>query len=65
MMLSNTLNTHLEEVDRTATEMYDCLTSQPTEQEGITEQMKATNQRMGTVDEQCPQPCRWMPSASF
>ena len=44
MILSNTLNTHLEEVDRTATEMYDCLTSQPTGQEGITEQMKATNQ---------------------
>ena len=26
MMLSDTLNAHLEEVDRTATEMYDCLT---------------------------------------
>ena len=44
MMLSGTLNTHLEEVDRTATEMYDRLTSQLAAQEGITEQLKATNQ---------------------
>ena len=44
MMLSNTLNSHLEEVDRTATEMYDRLTSQLAAQEGITEQLKATNQ---------------------
>ena len=43
MMLSDTLNAHLEEVDRTATEMYDRLTSQLAEQEGITEQLKATN----------------------
>ena len=44
MMLSNTLNAHLEEVDHTATEMYDRLTSQLANQEGITEQLKATNQ---------------------
>ena len=44
MMLSDTLNSHLEEVDRTANEMYDRLTSQLTEQEGITEQLKTTNQ---------------------
>ena len=44
MMLSDTLNTHLEEVDRTANEMYDRLTSQLAKQEGITEQLKATNQ---------------------
>ena len=44
MMLSDTLNTHLEEVDRTATEMYDRLTSQLAAQESITEQLKATNQ---------------------
>ena len=44
MMLSNTLNAHLEEVDHTAAEMYDRLTSQLTEQEGITEQLKATSQ---------------------
>ena len=44
MMLSGTLNTHLEEMDHTANEMYDRLTSQLTEQEGITEQLKTTNQ---------------------
>ena len=44
MMLSDTLNAHLEEVDRTATEMYDRLTSQLAEQEGITERLKAVNQ---------------------
>ena len=44
MMLSGTLNTHLEEMDNTANEMYDRLTSQLTEQEGITEQLKTTNQ---------------------
>ena len=44
MMLSDTLNAHLGEVDHTATEMYDRLTSQLAAQEGITEQLKATNQ---------------------
>ena len=44
MMLSGTLNAHLEEVDRIATEMYDRLTSQLAAQVGITEQLKATNQ---------------------
>ena len=44
MMLSDTLNVHLDEVDRTATEMYNRLTAQLAEQEGITEQLKATNQ---------------------
>ena len=44
MMLSDTLNIHLEKVDHTATEMYDRLTSQLAEQKGITEQLKATNQ---------------------
>ena len=44
MMLSDILNTHLEEVDHTANEMYDRLTSQLAEQEGITEQLKAANQ---------------------
>ena len=44
MMLSGTLNTHLEEVDRTANEMYGRLTSQLAKQEGITEQLKTTNQ---------------------
>ena len=44
MMLSDTLNTNLEEVDRTAAEMFDRLTSQLAEQEGITEQLKIANQ---------------------
>ena len=44
MMLSDTLKTHLEEVDRTATDMYDRLTSQLARQEGITEQLKAACQ---------------------
>ncbi len=44
MMLGNTLNAHLEEVDHTATEMYDCLTTQLAKQEGITEQLKVTDQ---------------------
>ena len=44
MMLSDTLNTHLEKVDRTAAEMFDRLTSQMAAQEGITEQWKAANQ---------------------
>ena len=44
MMLSNTLNAHLEEVDCTATEMCERLTSQLAEQEGITEQLKIANQ---------------------
>ena len=44
MMLGGTLNTHLEEVDHTANEMYDHLTSHLAKQEGITEQLKATNQ---------------------
>ena len=44
MMLGGTLNTHLEEVGYTANEMYDRLTSQLAEQEGITEQLKETDQ---------------------
>ena len=49
-MLSDTLNAHLEEVDRAATEMYDRLTLQLEEQEGVTEQLKAINQ-MGWVQQ--------------
>ena len=44
MLLSDTLNSHLEEIDRTAIEMFDRLTLHLTKQEGITEQLKATNQ---------------------
>ena len=44
MTLGGTLNTHLEEVDRAATEMYDRLILQMAGQEGITEQLKAASQ---------------------
>jgi len=43
MLLSGTLNDHLEEVDRSANEMFDRLAAKMAAQEGITEQMKATN----------------------
>ena len=44
MLLGDTLNAHLEEVDHPAAEMYERLTSQLAAQEGITEQRKAVNQ---------------------
>lgn len=44
MMLSDTLNTHLEEVDRSATELYNRVALQLAEQEGVTERLKATDQ---------------------
>ena len=44
MMLDDTLNAHLEEVDRTATEMCDRLISQLAAQESIAEQLKASDQ---------------------
>ena len=44
MLLSGELNAHLEEVDRSASEMFDCLLAQIAAQEGVTEQLKASNQ---------------------
>lgn len=44
MMLSDTLNAHLEEVNHTIAELYDRLVTQMAEAEGITEQLKATDQ---------------------
>ncbi len=44
MMLSDTLHAHLEEVDRSATEMFDRLIEQLKHRGGITEDMKAANQ---------------------
>ena len=44
MLMSGTLNAHLEDVDRAAEEMFDWLMTQMTEREGITEAMKAENQ---------------------
>ena len=44
MLLSGELNAHLEEADRTASEMVDRLTVQMAKREGITEQLKASDQ---------------------
>ena len=44
MLMENTLNPHLEEIDRQAQEMEQQLISQLVQQEGITEQLKAENQ---------------------
>ena len=43
MLLSGTLNSHLEEVDRSASEMFARLASQIVAQEGVSEQLKATD----------------------
>ena len=44
MLLGDTLNAHLEEIDRSATEMFDRLIEQMKGRDGITEDMKAANQ---------------------
>ena len=44
MLLSGTLNAHLEEVDRQANEMMELLTTQMAKAEGVTEQLKAADQ---------------------
>ena len=44
MLFSGTLNAHLEEIDRTAEEMFDRLLAQMAEREGVTEQVKAEGQ---------------------
>lgn len=44
MLLSGKLNAHLEEVDRQAEEMLFRLVDQMARAEGVTEQLKATNQ---------------------
>ena len=44
LQLGGKLNTHLEEVDRQAQEMFDLLISQMVEQEGVTEELKARDQ---------------------
>jgi hypothetical protein len=54
MLLSETLNAHLEEVDKSASEMFDRLVTRIAEREGITEQLKAANpmewvQRMNDI----------------
>ena len=44
MLMENTLNHHLEEIDRQAQEMEQLLISQLAQQEGVTERLKAENQ---------------------
>ena len=43
-LLSGKLNAHLEEIDRSANEMFDLLMKQYAASEGVTEQLKAENQ---------------------
>ena len=54
MLMSDILKAHLEEVDKSAEEMFYQLTVQLEAQEGVTEHLKATNQmdwvqRMNTI----------------
>ena len=44
MLLRGNLNSHLEEIDRQATEMMDRLMSQMAQEEGVTESLKASDQ---------------------
>ena len=46
MLMSGTLNAHLEEIERSAEEMLDRLMSQMTERQGVTEQLKAGDQML-------------------
>ena len=44
LLLSGKLNAHLEEIDRSASEMFDLLIQQYAEREGVTEELKAQDQ---------------------
>ena len=44
MLLNGTLDDHVAEIDRKADEMFERLTAEMATREGITEQLKATNQ---------------------
>jgi len=44
MLLSGKLNAHLEEIDRSANEMFDLLVKQYAARKGVTEGLKAQNQ---------------------
>ena len=57
MLLSGKLNTHLEEIDRSANETFDLLVKQYAAREGVTEQLKAEDQmewvrQMNSIREQ-------------
>ena len=54
MLLTDKLNAHLEEIDRSASEMFDLLVVQMKTRDGITEELKAADQmewvrRMNTI----------------
>lgn len=44
MRLNGTLNNYLADIDRDALDMFDSLVRQTAENEGVTEQLKSTNQ---------------------
>ena len=44
MLLSGKLNSHLEEIDRQASEMLESLTAQMAQSQGVTESLKASDQ---------------------
>lgn len=44
LLLSGKLNAHLEEIDRSANELFDLLIEQYAEREGVTEQLKLQDQ---------------------
>ncbi len=57
LLLSGKLNAHLEEIDRSAGEMFDLLMKQYAAREGVTEELKAQDQiewvrRMNGIREQ-------------
>lgn len=49
MLLGGILNAHLEEVDRSATEMFDRLTEQLKHRDSITEELKSADQLEWTL----------------
>ena len=46
MLLGEKLNSHLEEIDRAATEMMERLTSEMAQKENVTEALKASDQML-------------------
>lgn len=44
LLTSGKLGYHLEEIDNSATEMFDLLVKQMAEKQGVTEQLKASDQ---------------------
>ena len=44
MQMSGELNSHLEQIDREATQMVESLTNQMAKEQGVNEQMKRTDQ---------------------